>query len=239
MSGYVNPHPPGCYWYDAAEKYGAPNLKWCEETLCQVISEPANTWSNLAYVIIFAIMFFMTRKLKSKTLRYTPYAMLIMGLGSMYYHASNNYLTQMFDFIGMFFFVHWLIALNFMRAKIFTLKKAVIVYVAFMLINTLAVHLLYINMTNFQFLIVVAAILILVSEFYARKNNSKPKSSKFLYGALGGIVIAESFSIMDLTRIMCNPTNHVIQGHAIWHALSSIALFSAFLYFSQFDSELE
>ena len=239
MSNYVNPHPPGCYWYDAAEKVGAPNLKWCEETLCQVISEPANTWSNLAYIIVFAIMFKMTRKLNSKTLRYTPYAMLIMGLGSFFYHASNNYLSQVIDFIGMFFFVHWLIGLNFMRAKVFNLNKTKKYYIGFMLLNCIVMHILYINMINFQFLIVIAVVLILYTEYLARKNNSKPESSKFLYAGLVGIIIAESFSIMDITRVMCNPENHVIQGHAIWHVTSSIALFLAFLYFSQFDKELE
>lgn len=239
MSGYVNPHPPGCYWYDAAEKYGAPNLKWCEETLCQVITEPANTWSNLAYGVVFIIMFLITRKLNSKTLRYTPYAMLIMGAGSFYYHASNNFLSQVFDFIGMFFFVHWLIFVNLMRAKKLNLNKSILIYSVFMIINTIAVFILYNNMVNFQSLIVIAVLLILASEFYARKMNSKPQSSKFLIAAFIGIIIAESFSILDITRVMCNPTNHFLQGHAIWHVTSSIALFLAFLYFKQFDNELE
>lgn len=239
MSGYVNPHPPGCYWYDAAEKFGAPNIKWCEETLCQVISEPANTWSNMSYIIAFVAMYFITRKLKSKTLRYTPYAMLIMGLGSFYFHASNFYISQVFDFIGMFVFVHWLIALNLMRAKFFDLAKAKIYYLGFMLLNVIVIHLFYINMTNFQFLIVLAVILILLSEYLARKKNSKPKSSKYLTLALIGILIAETFSILDLSRVMCNPTNHIIQGHAIWHIVSGLALFWAFIYFKQFDQELE
>ena len=30
--------------------FGAPDIKYCEETLCQIISEPSNTWSNLALV---------------------------------------------------------------------------------------------------------------------------------------------------------------------------------------------
>lgn len=235
---YVNPHPPGCYWYDAAEKFGAPNLKWCEETLCHVISEPANTWSNMAYIIIGIIMFIKCKNLKSKSIRYTPYAMIIMGLGSYYYHMSNFYISQVFDFIGMFIFVHWLIGLNLIRAKVFNLKKMTLAYIGFILLNTLVMHILYLNTTNFQFLIVIAVILILGTEYLARKNGSIPKDTKFLKFALIGIVIAESFSLMDLTRVMCNPENHVIQGHAIWHVTSSIALYFGFIFFSQFDEEI-
>ena len=38
-----NPHGVGCPWHSITETWGAPNVKWCEETLCQWISEPANT----------------------------------------------------------------------------------------------------------------------------------------------------------------------------------------------------
>jgi len=235
---YVNPHPPGCYWYDAAEKFGAPNIKWCEETLCHVITEPANTWSNLAYIIIAIIMFFITRKMKSKSLRFAPYAMFLMGAGSFYFHMSNFYVSQVIDFVGMFIFVHWLVAINLIRAKKFNLKKVSLLYIGFMLVNCLVMHLLYLNTTNFQFLIVIAVVLVLYSEYLARKNGSLPSTSKFLKAGFVGVLIAETFSLLDMSRIMCNPENHVIQGHAIWHLISSIALFLAFLYFTQFDESL-
>jgi hypothetical protein len=138
----------------------------------------------------------------------------------------------------MFVFVHWLIGLNLMRAKVFNLKQMSLAYIGFMLLNTIVMHLLYLASTNFQFLIIIAVLLILITEFMARKKGSMPKSTKFLKLALVGIVIAESFSLLDLTRVMCNPENHFIQGHAIWHVTSSIALFFGFTYFVQFDQEI-
>ena len=48
---YPNPHPPNCPWHSSADLLGAPNIKWCEATLCGWISEPANTWSNLLYLV--------------------------------------------------------------------------------------------------------------------------------------------------------------------------------------------
>ena len=39
---------PHCPWAN----WSRPNIKWCEENLCQVITTPANTWSNLVYIIV-------------------------------------------------------------------------------------------------------------------------------------------------------------------------------------------
>lgn len=30
--------------------WNQPNVNWCEAHLCEIISTPSNTWSNLAYV---------------------------------------------------------------------------------------------------------------------------------------------------------------------------------------------
>ena len=99
-----NPHGVGCPWHSITETWGAPNVKWCEETLCQWISEPANTWSNLAY--IFAAILLWKTKTKKPSVRtrlnYFSFAIAFCGIGSFIYHASNNRLTQFLDFLGMF-----------------------------------------------------------------------------------------------------------------------------------------
>ena len=40
---------PQCPWYELSE-IAKPNVKWCEATVCGWITEPANTWSNLAFI---------------------------------------------------------------------------------------------------------------------------------------------------------------------------------------------
>ncbi len=37
-----------CPWYEAQHLFGPPNVNWCEPTVCKIINEPANTYSNLA-----------------------------------------------------------------------------------------------------------------------------------------------------------------------------------------------
>lgn len=238
IENYPNPHPPGCYWHEAAEIFGAPNLKWCEQTICHAISEPSNTWSNLAYIIIAVLIFLSARKSRSQSIKWIPYAFLIMGVGSFFYHAANFYIAQIFDFVGMYFLVHWFIALNLMRAKLATPKKATIFYINFMILNVLALHIMYLVNIKFQVLIAIAGVLVVATEWAARKKGSLPRKNYWLVIGVLVIVVGEVFSLLDLSRTWCDPTNHFVQGHSIWHILSAIGLFFAYKHYEQFEEEL-
>ena len=52
---------PQCPWYELSEM-AKPNVKWCEASQCSWITEPANTWSNLAFVFSGMIIWYLARK---------------------------------------------------------------------------------------------------------------------------------------------------------------------------------
>lgn len=41
-------------------------------------------------------------------------------------------------------------------------------------------------------------------------------------------------SALDATRVWCDPKNHLYNGHALWHLLTSIGLFCFFQFYKQF-----
>jgi hypothetical protein len=49
---------------------------------------------------------------------------------------------------------------------------------------------------------------------------------------------AASCSLADVKRFHCDPSNHWLQGHAMWHVLGSIALLFSYFHHRQFDEEL-
>ena len=53
------PLPPGCPW----SGWAPPNVQWCEENLCALVTAPANTWSNLAYIVVGLVMWAAARRL--------------------------------------------------------------------------------------------------------------------------------------------------------------------------------
>jgi hypothetical protein len=237
MSFYVNPHNHSCPWYPAAELFGAPNLKWCEETLCHWVSEPANTWSNLLYILVSFYIYHSAKKKKQPELIWLGPAMLIMGSFSFFYHMSNNYLSQILDFVGMYAFVYWLLILNLRRLNILNKKNQTKFLIGLSIFSTVLIHVMYINFMKFQLIIFFATIAIIATEFmcFRKMKTQTEYHHKFIISGLLTIGLAQLFSQLDLNRIMCNPQNHFLQGHAIWHILGAIGLTLAYKHYEQFD----
>ncbi|NDG85398.1 MAG: hypothetical protein EBX52_10245, partial [Proteobacteria bacterium] len=105
---------PSCPWFPV-KNLRLPNVKWCEEQLCSWIEEPANTWSNLGYILAGMVMWRMSAGLKSRPLRFYGPAGILVGLFSFVYHASNAFALQLFDFLGMYLFLFLLIFVNLER----------------------------------------------------------------------------------------------------------------------------
>jgi hypothetical protein len=234
MTEYINPHAPSCPWYDITEKTGAPNIKWCEETLCQWISEPANTWSNLGYMIIACVILYLSIKNKhNKELKQFGPIIFFMGAMSYFYHQSNFYGSQVLDFVGMFFFVGWVIATNLIRLGFLARKNHHWFNLALGTFFTILMHVMYIYGIKFQGIVLICGFVILGTEIMARKLAKL--HYKYFISAIITLIIAFGFSISDGQRIWCDPTAHgwFSQGHAVWHWVASLGMLFIYLHYSQ------
>ncbi len=220
---YPNPHPDGCFWHGVAEVVGAPNIKWCEETLCALVSEPSNTWSNLPY-LTFGIWFWLRlRRSPHAELRWMGPAMFLMGLFSFVYHASNNYVSQVFDFIGMYLFVFWLLVINLRRLGVLAHKAQLPTFVALCVGGTALVHGMYVAGLKFQLIVAVSAVTLVATEFMARRREAVRPPIRTFATALVFLALAQTASLLDASRILCDPQSW-LQGHAVWHVLAAIGL---------------
>ena len=114
------PHCPWAHWQ-------RPNIKWCEENICAVITTPAipgATWC--IFLSVFTIFYEgarnyeRERRKKAWTIRTMGIAAIICGLCSFSYHASYTKFFQFFDYLGMYVYIAVPITLNFRRLQIFT-----------------------------------------------------------------------------------------------------------------------
>lgn len=229
---YHNPHGPSCPWYDFTEKFGAPNLSWCEEILCQWITNPANTWSNLGYLISSGlVIYFSFKRNENWKLKIFGPIIFIMGIMSMIYHLSNFYLSQVLDFVGMFLFTGWVIGINLIRIQKLQSKKFLLFILIKTILLTLVVHFMYQIGLKFQILIIGATIGIIWTEYLAQKKNKT--SLIWFFTSLFLLFIAIIFSFVDLNRIWCDPTSHgwFSQGHALWHWFSGLAMYCIYLHY--------
>lgn len=230
---YPNPHSLGCPWHPVAEDYGSPNLKWCEETLCHWISEPANAWSNIGYMIV-AVIIMMTayrNKHRFELQQFGP-IVLFMGLMSFFYHQSNFYGSQVLDFLGMFFFVGWAKGMNLIRIGMLKSSQLIPFNLTVALIYLAIMHFMYISGWKFQSLVLVSGFIIILTEIFAQRKNQS--NLKWFILSLIIFTIAFSFSVLDVRRVWCDPLQHgwFSQGHALWHWIGSLGMFTFYRHYS-------
>ncbi len=218
---------PGCPWYDAQQTYGAPNVNWCEPTQCALINEPANTWSNLSYLLIGLIL---VRKLRDRPVSWFPLAVVVMGLLSAVYHASNNYLTQFFDFVGMYLMMSFLLAFNVNRVFRFLGLNFFTVYWFFVFVNTLIFMVFDIVDVPPQQTMLINVIPIVLLDLFAGFQEGVFRRYRNFVLALIFLGSAQAFAIVDIQRIYCDPTHPWLHGHVLWHILSGMGMLFAGLH---------
>ncbi len=227
-----NPHPPGCFWHQYAEKFGVPDIKYCEETICHFISEPANTWSNLGFIFVGIILHFWYQRQGEKGTRFLELYginMIFVGVTSLLYHLSNNFLTQFIDFLGMYAFFGLLLLGNFEWLGRLKREKVLPLYlVSFMPFSALF-FLCRLSGVPVQLsigIIIVAGLITKIMIFKRAKIDGR-----ILALALGTFAVAVTCQILDINRFMCDPQNHWLQFHGLWHLFNSIGMGILFFHY--------
>jgi len=71
---------------------------------------------------------------------------------------------------------------------------------------------------------------------FRQKQSVKFKS---LFQAIGIFLLAFVIWTGDIKGWWCDPDNHYIQGHAIWHILNAVAIWFLYLFYKQFEKNIK
>ena len=214
----------GCPWYEAQQSFGAPNVNWCESSHCSLINEPANTWSNLGFLLIGILIIYKINQIKERIINHFAWTVIVMGILSWVYHATNNYLTQFFDFFGMYLMTSFVVAFNYQRVRG---KDPRDLYSGFwfMMMFNISLFLVF-DITDMpvQNTAIVNILLMLALEIWAGFKEGSFKNYSMCWLAIVILGTAQGFSQADLKRIWCEPDNLFIHGHTIWHLLAAVGM---------------
>lgn len=225
---------PGCPWHDLAA-FGPANIKWCEERLCAWINEPANAWSNLAFLAVALVIHRLARGRPGTGLR-RHFASLValMGASSFVFHASNVWLTQVLDFLGMYLFCCLLLGLNLTRLGWLRERSLPRAYAGAVAGLTLVTAVIVRHGAKIQAIVLALILATVITEVLCRRR-AVYRLGAFL-AALALLVAAFACSLLDASRVWCDPADHLVQGHAAWHVLSALSLLPAYVHYRQFDA---
>lgn len=223
-----------------SQNLGTPTIKFAEDNVCGYIAQPANTWSNLAYLVIALMIASELKKAKNKTVLwgFVPvYA--FMGVTSAFYHASATFVGQFFDFGSIYLFAAFILFLALDRLKIFETKKLLwvlsgVTLLMFVLLWFLPVLRIYLFAG--QIVVFLWVELGLTKSEKLKVKNEESSNYKFvnLYLALGIFFLAWGFWWLDELYIWKDPaTMHFVNGHTLWHVLTAVSLYFVYRFYTK------
>ena len=221
------PLPPGCPW----SGFTPPNLDWCEQELCAWITNPANTWSNLLYVALGWLMWREARRDGHAALSLFGPTSIAVGAFSFAYHASYTWMLQFFDFVGMFLFCFTVLVRNALRLGWIGARRQTACFLAGVAASSALVPVLFEAGIPIQGTVLLLVLAMVGQELALRRRDGALPAHRHWWAALALIALAALFSALDLSRVWCDPANHWLQGHALWHLLSAASLYALFRFY--------
>ena len=204
-----------------------PDDCFCEGLRDALIRQPANTWSSLGFVVV--ALWIAARLARGHSSDRTALAgaesglfagaLVLVGLGSAFYHASLTFVGQVFDVSGMYLVATFILLHR--LAPRWNLPPVLSV-LGFVLVNGI---LMTAQVTTPSLRRIVFGLL-LTSALAVEWRASRAGRAWLAAGA-GLMALAFAIWIVDRQRLACDPAS-LVQGHAAWHLLGALA--SACLY---------
>ena len=228
--------PPWAAWRPAT---CMPDACFCETLRDSWVRQPANTLSSLAFVFVALLIAPLTaeaRRLHGSGNAMTASrvypalygtAVMFIGLGSAFYHASLTFGGQTADVLGMYLVATFLLLYNWHRLEGMSAARGAALYVAGnAVLLTLLVGVPALRRWAFAALVLSALYL----EWRIRRKRRVTARASLLGWAVGSLALGFALWSLDLTGVLCRPDSP-LQGHAAWHLLGAAAALGIYRYY--------
>jgi hypothetical protein len=202
-------------------------VHFCERRLCATIVEPSNAWSSLGYVLLGLVMLARSRSAIAVAV---AAAQIMIGVGSFFFHGTGTFAGEVVDQIGMFMLSSLILAASLAQQRGWSGTKTVAVYVAGVVVSTgaiLVVRPLGIPLFAAQ---LAAGLGLQLWLWRSASDADKPVFALFLSG-LGIFLVSFAIWTTDISGLICDPDNHFVTGHAIWHVLHAICIWRLSMFY--------
>jgi hypothetical protein len=207
-----------------------PTLVFCEDILCAWIRTSANSWSNISFVIVGLVIYFIEQRKKNKELQGYGLMAIAVGCLSFFCHASVTRYGEIADLGSMFLIGIFLDRINMERIGWLTPSQGrLFSWIG----NILSTGLLFWIKDLGAPLFFVQCMFALGLEVTLKRRGKGALTYKYFMWGFYSWIIAQTIWFLDLKRIVCYPHNHWIQGHAVWHVLMSLLTWFIYKHYAQ------
>ena len=204
-------------------------MHFCEELTRGPLVQPCDAISSAAFVVVGLFLFRIVRE-KSVFLLF-PVSAVLLGITSFLFHASWTFFFQVFDVSSMFMLSCLLLSFNAWRLELLTERQLPFAYVA--LLAASIASMVTLKGRSGETLFAVEITVFLLSEAVLAKRRPATRY-KFFLRAFATFFAAVAIWVLDVKEILCDPKNHFLQGHAVWHVLNAVCLYFLYRFYRQF-----
>lgn len=208
---------------------------FCEAARPAGWAQPINTYSNLAYVLVGALILaqaggaLAASASRAAYARAFGWATIAIGLGSLLFHGTLTFAGQFADLLGMYLLSNLLLATNFARVRRLSANAFVGLYLALTALCA-ALMLVAPETRRVTFALGLAAALALEAWLLLRgRARHRPV---WLLAGLTVFGLANWVWTLDNSGVWCDPAG-LLQGHAAWHLLGALASGLAWLHYAR------
>jgi Ceramidase len=226
-------------WTDWQPATCRPDHCFCEAIRSGAIAQPADTWSNLGFVLV-GLLIAHARIGRDLATQYDNpmirdavyrrlygYALVLIGLGSAFYHASLTFIGQLMDVSGMYVLITFALLYSLARTHKQSHFRFIATYVGITAV-LFAMQTTLPSLRRYVFGLLVIGLL--GTETYLRRKALTSIESKWLWWAAGIMAVAFAIWVLDITKTVCAPYS-IFQGHAVWHLLGAVSSFCLYRYY--------
>jgi Ceramidase len=234
-------------WTDWRPATCMPAACFCENLRPGTIRQPINTWSNFSFVLVgLLILALADQDFKRDRAGGRPpnlirshrsyprvygLAVIAIGFGSLFYHASLTFVGQWLDVASMYLLGTFMVLYNLARLRPIGRRAFVGRYLLFNgVLGFSLVQWPELRRYLFFGLMVVALV---IEAIIHRRLRPRIKTA-WIFAALLSMSLAWIIWVLDLNGGLCVPQS-LLQGHAVWHGLTALAAGLLYLYYRSED----
>lgn len=214
-----------CPW----DGFDPATISFCEERLCSTIAEPANAFTSLSKSVVGLWLIARCVRVRATSLWALAIAALIQGPLGFALHATGTFWGEALDVSGMFLISATLLTFSLGRRKAWAPRRLIGAWLA-----------LVVSSTSLLLIIRPIGIPLFAAQlagWLTLEAITPTQDRRWLFWTIGVFSFGFACWLADKTRLWCDPTNHLINGHALWHVATSICLALFFEYEARNSTE--
>ncbi|MBU6375138.1 MAG: ceramidase domain-containing protein [Bdellovibrionales bacterium] len=207
-------------------------IHFCERSLCAWVTQPANAWSNIGFILA-GILILRNYKGNGLThLTWFGWISILIGLCSGFFHSTSSLFGQTIDFGSMFLLSTFMMMVNTSRWLGIWSARFLTGFLVFLAVSLTLLTLFPITgipLFGFQFLSAMA-----IEAKMAKQLKGQIRYTD-LFALLTMFALSLGIWTLDITHVVCAPDNHILTGHSLWHLGNATAIYLGGRFYSQFQ----